>query len=97
MSEQPQATFEESIQELEKIVRALEDGNTTLDESLSKYERGVHLIRTCYGQLAVAEERITQLMGLDEAGKPVFKTFAHQSSTEVMPPEGKRRSTRKAE
>ena len=32
--------FEESIKELEKIVKALEDGEPTLDESLKSFEKG---------------------------------------------------------
>ena len=94
MSDQPKPpAFEDSITELERILRALEDGTTTLEESLTKYERGVFLIKTCYGQLATAEDRITQLMGLDDAGKPQFKPFAHTSATEAEP----KRRTRKAD
>ena len=91
MSESPPPAFEEAVAELEKILRALEDGTTTLEESLAKYERGVLLIKACYGQLATAEGRITQLMGLDDDGKPQFKPFAHSSSAESVTPEPKRR------
>ena len=37
--------FEESIKELEKIVKALEDGEPSLDESLKSFEKGISLIR----------------------------------------------------
>ena len=88
--------FEEAVSELEKILRALEDGATTLEESLAKYERGVFLIKACYGQLASAEDRITQLMGIDETGKPQLKPFAHVNSAESVAAEPKRRA-RKSE
>ena len=35
--------FEESINKLEEIVRQLEDGNVSLDESLSLFEQGIKL------------------------------------------------------
>lgn len=96
MSDEIKPAFEESIVELEKILRSLEDGTTTLEESLGKYERGVYLIKTCFGQLASAEERITQLMAIDESGKPQIKPFAHSNSAESMTTEPKRRA-RKSE
>lgn len=96
MSDEAKPTFEESIEELEAILRTLEDGETTLQQSLGSYERGVSLIKNCFGQLAAAEERINQLMGLDETGKPQIKSFAHSNSAESVTVEPKRRS-RKSE
>ena len=78
MSESP--SFEEALAELEQIVRALEDGTITLEESLARYERGVGLLRGCYAQLQAAEQRITLLAGLDPEGKPVLQPFDHVAS-----------------
>jgi exodeoxyribonuclease VII small subunit len=78
MSEAP--SFEESLSELEQILRALEDGTTTLEESLARYERGVGLLKGCYAQLRVAEQRIALLVGLDGDGKPILQPFDHSSS-----------------
>lgn len=73
-------SFENALAELERILKALEDGTTTLDDSLAKYERGVALLRQCYGQLQSAEHKIQQLTGTDEAGRPVLVPFDHSST-----------------
>ena len=70
-------SFETALAELEQIVRALEDGTTTLEVGLAQYERGVGLLKACYGQLQAAEKRINLLAGLDPAGKPVLQPFDH--------------------
>ena len=56
------------------------DYQKTLDDSLAKYERGVTLLRQCYGQLQTAEHKIQQLTGTDEAGRPVLVPFEHSST-----------------
>ena len=78
----PTPTFESALAELESILRALEDGSTTLEESLTRYERGIGLLKQCYSQLRDAEQRITQLTGLDAEGKPLTQPFEHTASTE---------------
>ncbi|MGL4420114.1 MAG: exodeoxyribonuclease VII small subunit, partial [Gemmataceae bacterium] len=60
--------FEQALQELERLLRQLENGQTTLEESLLHYERGVQLVRICQSQLQQAEHKIQQLTGLDENG-----------------------------
>ena len=87
MSEQP--PFETALTEIEQILRTLEDGTTTLEESLTRYERGVALLQVCYGHLQKAEARIALLAGVDGEGKPVLKPFDHAAS-ELSPREGKR-------
>lgn len=69
--------FEDALAELESIVRDLEDGQIDLEESLSRYEEGVALLRRCYGQLRSAEQRILTLTGQDEEGEPILKPFSH--------------------
>lgn len=78
MNETP--AFEIALAEVEQIVRALEDGATTLEEGLAKYERGVALLEICYGHLRAAEGRISLLAGVDEDGKPLLKPFDHVAS-----------------
>lgn len=53
--------FEAAIAELETIVKRLEDGDLTLEQSLELYERGVRLSRYCHGRLEEAERRIEVL------------------------------------
>jgi exodeoxyribonuclease VII, small subunit len=48
------AKFEESIKELEKIVKTLEKGEPSLDESLKKFEKGISLIKVCQKKLESA-------------------------------------------
>jgi exodeoxyribonuclease VII small subunit len=74
-------TFEESLLELERMVRELEDGRLGLDEALARYEQGVGLIKHCYQQLRQAEQRILLLTGTDEAGQPLLQPFKHEATT----------------
>lgn len=84
MSSPPQEdlTFEQALAELERIVRVLEDGQTSLEEALARYESGVGLLKKCYAQLATAEQRIVLLTGTDESGRPVTRPFEHAASEE---------------
>ena len=82
----PEQTFETALAELDRILKALEDGTATLDDSLAKYERGVALLRQCYGQLQAAEHKIQQLKGTDEAGRPILVPFEHSSTAAKADP-----------
>lgn len=84
-------SFEQALEALETIVRKLEDGQIGLEESLQRYEMGVRLLKRCYGQLSAAEQRITQLTGVDEEGRPLLQVFQHAPSAEVEKADGKRR------
>ncbi len=74
--------FEQALAELERIVRDLEDGQIDLDESLSRYEQGVALLRRCYGQLRDAEQRILTLTGQTDDGDAILKPFAHAATAD---------------
>ena len=65
--------FETSLGEIEQIVRDLEGGNLTLDNSLKQYEHAVGKMRQCYGLLEAAERKISVLAGFDADGNPVTK------------------------
>ena len=64
-----QFSFERAIEELESIVRRLEDGKVPLEESVAIYERGEALKRRCEDLLRQAEARV-QKITLDAAGNP---------------------------
>jgi exodeoxyribonuclease VII small subunit len=53
--------FEAAIAELESIVKKLEDGDLSLEQSLALYERGVALSKFCHARLEDAERRIDLL------------------------------------
>lgn len=55
-------TFETSLEELESIVRRMENGDLSLDESLDLFERGVTLARRCRERLDAAERRVEILV-----------------------------------
>ncbi len=65
-------TFEASLDELEKIVSQLEDGDLPLEESLKLFEDGVKLSRDCKERLSKAERRIEILMK-DANGNPALR------------------------
>jgi len=50
--------FESAIGELETIVKTLEAGDLSLEQSLQLFERGVQLSRFCHTRLEDAERRI---------------------------------------
>ncbi|QXM07477.1 exodeoxyribonuclease VII small subunit [Crassaminicella indica] len=51
-------SFENAIKKLEKTVALLDEGNLTLDETLSLYEEGIKLYRYCNNILNNAEQKI---------------------------------------
>jgi exodeoxyribonuclease VII small subunit len=61
--------FERAIEELESIVKRLEDGKVPLEESVAIYERGEALKKRCEDLLRQAEARVEKIT-LDAAGKP---------------------------
>ena len=64
-----QLSFERAIEELELIVKRLEDGKVPLEELVAIYERGEALKRRCEDLLRQAEARV-QKFTLDAAGNP---------------------------
>jgi exodeoxyribonuclease VII small subunit len=62
-------SFEKAIEELESIVKRLEEGKVPLEESVAIYERGEALKRRCEDLLRQAEARVEKIT-LDAAGKP---------------------------
>ena len=62
MSEnQPEQSFEELLQQLQKVAQQLSSGDLPLDQSLRLYEKGVELTRKCQDKLERAETQIKQL------------------------------------
>jgi len=61
--------FEQSLKELESLVEKMEQGDLSLEDSLSHFERGVQLSSTCQKALKEAEQKVEILMrksGQDE-------------------------------
>ena len=53
--------FEKSLDELEKIVEELQNGDISLDESIKLFERGIKLSDECRKTLETARQKITSL------------------------------------
>jgi exodeoxyribonuclease VII small subunit len=61
--------FEKSLEELEKLVELMEQGDLSLEESLKHFERGIALTRSCQQALTEAEQKVKMLInnqGQDE-------------------------------
>ena len=74
MSNSKPKTFESSLEELERIVRELEQGELTLEKSLELFEQGVKLSRACQERLNEAERRI-EILTRDNQGRPTIRPF----------------------
>lgn len=66
--------FEEAMAKLEETVKKLENGETTLDESMALFEEGVKLSRVCQQLLSEAQLKVTKLVGGDEKEEVEFET-----------------------
>ena len=60
-------SFEEGLDNLEKIVEQLEEGNLSLEETLKKFEEGIKLSRLCSKKLKQAQKKVSMLTR-DEGG-----------------------------
>lgn len=69
-------TFEESMQRLEQIVRAMERGDVALEESLKLFQEGTELIRSCNQLLDEAQLQVKKIMRASD-GSPVEEEFDH--------------------
>ena len=80
MSNSKPKTFESSLEELERIVRELEQGELTLEKSLELFERGVKLSRECQERLSQAERRI-EMLTRDNQGRAIVTAFEPESES----------------
>jgi len=58
--------FEEALGRLEDIVKRMEAGDMTLEESLKAFEEGIKLARLCSRRLDEAERRVEMLLKQEE-------------------------------
>ena len=74
---QKNQSFEESMQRLEQIVRAMERGDVSLEESLKLFQEGTDLVRNCGKLLDEAELQVKMIMASPD-GTPVEEDFADE-------------------
>ncbi len=54
-------SFEDALEELEGIVRQLEDGTIKLDQAIGAYERGAKLKAHCERKLTEAKSKVEKI------------------------------------
>ncbi len=59
--------FEQKLAELETLVNELEAGELSLEEAMTKFERGIVLTRECQQSLSAAEQKVSQLIAQNSA------------------------------
>jgi exodeoxyribonuclease VII small subunit len=64
------ASFESSLDELEKVVKEMESGDLSLDRSLELFSRGIELSESCRKQLEAAETRVEMLIRKEGVYQP---------------------------
>jgi len=57
--------FEDKIKELEEIINELENGETSLEDSIDKYTKAMKLAKECDEELKEAEEKINKIVTED--------------------------------
>ncbi len=77
MSEKSKS-FEQSIEQLDAIVKSLEQGNVPLEQALKLFQEGTGLVRSCDEMLSKAELEVVKLMkGAD--GAPVETEYTRDA------------------
>lgn len=60
--------FNQAMEQLEEIVRQLEQGDVPLEEALTLYQKGMELSKVCHDKLQNAEKQLVTMM---DEGKEV--------------------------
>lgn len=72
-SKEQETTFEQALERLEEIVRAMEAGDLPLEQAIAEFQEGMNLARVCREKLDQAEQKIEMLV--QEAGQLTKKPF----------------------
>ena len=67
-------SFEENMQRLEQIVRAMDRGDVPLEESLKLFQEGTKLVESCGKLLDDAEMQVKKVIA-DVDGNPTEENF----------------------
>lgn len=65
--EMEKQTYEQNIEQIDKILEKLENGDLTLDESISEYEKAIKLINDSENLLEIGEGKVLKV--LEKNGK----------------------------
>lgn len=61
-------TFENNMEQLELIIKELEQGNVSLEDMVKKYSEGMMLAKNCIEKLEIAEQEIDIILKEDKTG-----------------------------
>ena len=64
-------SFEEAMEELERIVERLEEGDVPLEEAINTYKKGMELSKYCHEKLKNVEEQLAEVV-LENGKKQPF-------------------------
>ena len=67
-------SFEDNMLRLEEIVRTIEQGDASLEESLKLFQEGTKLVQKCQETLDYAQLQVTKITA-DADGSPVEEGF----------------------
>jgi exodeoxyribonuclease VII small subunit len=70
--------FEQSLATLESLVERMESGELSLEESLSAFEQGIQLTKSCQQALRDAEQRVKIL--IEQNGSEALRDFADEAA-----------------
>ena len=73
-------SFEQKLQRLEQIVRAMEQGDVPLDESMKLFQEGTELVRGCFKLLDEAQLKVNTILA-NAQGELVQEEFNHELDT----------------
>ncbi len=65
MAKKEEVTFEQAMEELEKIVEQLEEGDVPLEAAITIYKQGMDLSKLCHQKLKTVEDQLTQILKED--------------------------------
>lgn len=88
-------SFEDSLAEVERVVRLLEGGTPDLADALTEYETAIKHLRNCQKWLTTAKQKVELLTGVTEEGEPITTPFDEHSG-ELEERAGTRKRARKA-
>ena len=71
-------TFEENMQRLEQMVRAMERGDVALEESLKLFQEGTALVEACGKLLDEAELQVKKIVTAAD-GSPAEEVFEYEA------------------
>lgn len=69
MAENKEKSFEENLNELEEVVKKLENGDVSLDDAINEFNKAMKLAKQCDEKLKSAEEALTKIVTSDDTLK----------------------------